>query len=85
MSSNNLIKQNIKSTLFLTFITSVIWVVLTGALMTAFGFANPAQTNQSEGLTSMLALFGLCISNSIMVVWYTNRTIHTGAKIFCLL
>lgn len=80
MHSN--LRLNVTSTLVLTVVTALMWIILTTALMAAFGFRNPGESDQSESLYSLLALFGLCILNSIMVVWYTNRTVLTGTKLF---
>ncbi|MFW2489879.1 hypothetical protein ACN077_15150 [Clostridium chromiireducens] len=76
------IKDNIKFTILLTILTTVIWSLVSGFLMGICGFVKTSSQSSHNSLKSLLALFLLCLFNSIIVIWYTNRSHYTEKKLF---
>ncbi len=82
MTKNICLKETIKSILFLAISTTIIWSLISGILMGIFGFIKHSSSSSSDSLKSIISLFLLCISNGVLVVWYTKRSHYTDKKLF---
>jgi hypothetical protein len=76
------IKKTIKPVLVLTGLTTFLWSFISGLLMGLFGFASASSSTQSNAVQAVAAVLGMCLFNSILVIWYTQRSRYSDRRLF---
>jgi hypothetical protein len=82
MLKRKLIEENIKSIIILTILITFVWSLVSGFLMSIYGFAKASNSNVIDSLKSLFLLSLLCIFNATIVIWYTKRSFYFGKKLF---
>lgn len=78
---NTNIFKNIKQLLLLTVSMVITWIIVSGILQRVLGMSSGKNEGHKEAVIALGYLFLLCCLNSIIIIWYTKRSIFSGKKL----
>lgn len=76
------LRENLKPVLLLTGLTTFLWSFLSGLLIGIFGLASASSSDPSNAISAIVAVLGMCLLNSVLVIWYTRRSRYSDRRLF---